>query len=101
MKGILQGILLASLAYAGWYVWSNDLLQMDSKKAEGECHNCKGKSSEEEMTIHDYGSLQQPVSLEYGSDGQAIGQLNTPYGSPESAFVPALGQNYQGRAFGL
>ena len=99
MKGIFQGLLLAAVAYAGWYAWKNDMISLDTRNAEGGCKNCKDVVKE--MEIHDYGSLQQPVSLEYGSDGQAIGQLNVPYGNPESAFVPALGQNYQGRAFGL
>ena len=99
MKGILQGLLLAGVVYAGWYAWKNNLIALDTRDAEEGCKNCKDVVKE--MEIHDYGSLQQPVSLEYGSDGQAIGQLNVPYGDPASAFVPSLGQNYQGRAFGL
>lgn len=98
MNALFQFVIGAAVTFAALSL-GKQLLSAETKRAEGECKNCK--EVVKEMEIHDYGSLQQPISLEYGSDGQAIGQLNVPYGEPESAFVPALGQNYQGRAFGL
>ena len=97
MKGLLQGILVLGLAYGAWLLWNES--QKVSSDAERGCHNCK--EVVKEMEIHDYGSLQQPISLEYGSAGQAVGQTIAPYGNPESAFVSGFGQNYQGRAVGL
>lgn len=33
--------------------------------------------------------------------GQAVGQVNSPYGASISASVHSIGQNYSGRSFGL
>ena len=54
----------------------------------------------EDITIHDYGSLQKPEPAGMYA-GQAVGQTISPYGEPESASVHAFGQNYYGRAMGL
>jgi len=53
-------------------------------------------------TVTDYGSLEMPVSYQYGLLGRAAGQIGGDrYGSELSMVIGGIGQNYQGRAVGL
>lgn len=52
--------------------------------------------------VQDYGSLEDPVSIEYKSMGRAAGQTASQANEAVLAMsVGAVGQNYNGRSFGL
>lgn len=54
------------------------------------------------ITVHDYGSLETPVSNQYGGMGRAAGQNASQANEAQLAMtVGGVGQNFNGRAFGL
>ena len=59
------------------------------------------EASPKPIDIHDYGVLDMPVNHLHKGVGRSAGQVDTPYGAPESMTVRGIGQNYNGRAFGL
>ena len=59
------------------------------------------EEGEKKSPVHDYGVLEMPVNHLHKGVGRAAGQVDTEYGAPESMTVESLGQNYNGRAFGL
>jgi len=93
-------ILTAAVVAAGaWYVWTNkNTLFSAESQADTKCVGCQDFI--EDITIHDYGSLQKPEPAGMYA-GQAVGQTISQYGDPASSSVHAFGQNYSGRAMGL
>ena len=54
------------------------------------------------VKVQDYGSLENPVSEEYAGIGKAVGQTGSQANEATLAMtVSGVGQNFNGRAFGL
>ena len=92
-------LLIGLAAYVGYTNREKimDLFgQSEEKEADYTIYEVKGQ------TVHDYGSLNNPVSHQYSSMGRAAGQTASQaneVGLPTS--VESVGQNFNGRAFGL
>lgn len=85
--------LLGALA-AGYIYYKNT----EVMSAEYDKYDIEGQN------INNYGSLENPQSLDSISQGRAAGQTASQaeeYGVELAMTVPGVGQNYSGRAFGL
>jgi len=79
---------------AGYLYYKNS----EVKSAEYDKYDIEGQN------INNYGSLENPQSLQSVSQGRAAGQTASQaeeYGAELAMTVPGVGQNYSGRAFGL
>ena len=95
LLGKLGGyVLVGIIAYGIFKVISNNKNEVN--EAEDTTYEVDGHK------INDYGSLQNPVSMKDGTDGQAVGQFGDSkgYGAEISMITPGIGQNFHGRAFG-
>lgn len=86
--------IFALVAYSAFKIFEG---RKEVKEAQNVTYEIDGHK------INDYGSLQNPVSMKDGSDGQAVGQTGNAegYGAEISMITPGVGQNFHGRAFGL
>ena len=103
MRGIYMNLsklfnvaIAGAVIYGLYRVAEMELSRTEKKSAEYTKYEMDGH------TVTDYGSLELPVSYQYGLLGRAAGQVGGDrYGSELSMVVGGIGQNYQGRAFGL
>ena len=89
-------LLLGAVAFLAYKNRDSLMSMMDKKEAEYTQYEVDG------VKVDDYGSLENPVSVQYMGIGRAAGQSGSEANEATLAMsVAGVGQNFNGRTFGL
>ena len=89
-------VAIAIAAYVGYSQKDKIQSMLERKDSEYTQYDVGG------VRVQDYGSLEEPKSVTYQSMGRAAGQTASQANQAVLAMtVGAVGQNYNGRSFGL